>query len=165
MHGLDFLILFAVTVSVVMGFVRGLVRELIALVGLILAVSLAFHYPEWVLPYLGGVLLNHDVRVWVARIAIFVAVLITSQLIGTVVGFVVNKIPVVSFLNRILGAVFGLLRAMLVVGLLTTLGLEWRLNTTAWWQHSACLVKSERLATVVQKLSGPWSVSDLEGSD
>jgi len=148
---------------VVMGFIKGLVRELIALIGLILAVVLAFHHPEWVTPYLGGVLTSHEIRVWVARLTIFVVVLITSQVVGSLAGLIVSKIPIVSMLNRILGATFGLIRAALLLGLVTALGLEWHLNSTVWWQHSQAMVKAEHLARVVQTLSGPWSV-DKEGS-
>jgi membrane protein required for colicin V production len=159
MHGVDVWILLVIVISAIIGLMRGLARELIALITLILALIIGFHYTEWLMPLLGGLMVEHAVRVWVARIALFALVMVIGQLVGVVVGFIVNRIPVVSLMNRLLGAAFGLVRGILLVGVLTLLSLEWHLNQYEWWQQSRMMASAEHVASWVQMLSGPWTVA------
>jgi membrane protein required for colicin V production len=164
MHAVDILIFIAIGASVLMGIVRGLVREVIALTSLILAVLLAFHATQWVMPSLQGVAVEPVVRVWIARVLLFAATLLLGQLLGWAATFVVNRIPIVNLMNRLMGGLFGLVRGLVLVGLATLLGLHWNLQQTEWWQQSPWMARAEQVAMWVQKLSGPWTV-ELNSKD
>lgn len=163
MHAVDILILSVIAISIAIGVSRGLVKELIALITLIVAVTLAFHQTQWLLPYFGGAMLAHPARVWVARLVLFVLILVVGQFVGWLASFIVNRIPIINIMNWLLGGVFGLLRGLVIVGLATLLGLEWHLQEAPWWQQSQWMGSAERVAGVVRMLSGPWTI-DLDGN-
>jgi len=164
MHAVDILILLVIGVSTLVGVSRGLAREVIALLSLILAVILAFHGSQWLMPYLNSSAVEPVVKVWIARGLLFTATLLLGQFLGWVASFVVNRIPIVNLMNRLMGGLFGLLRGLVLVGLATLLGLHWNLQQTDWWQQSRWMASAEHVAMVVQKLSGPWTV-ELNSKD
>lgn len=163
MNWIDYLLLALLLISCVYGMARGLLRELISLVTWIVAVLLAWRSSGWLEPHLGGVLADPAVRPWAARALVFLVVL----LIGTVAGAVVNhfvRLSIFSGVDRLLGLVFGLLRGVVVVGLLAILCHALRLDSEAWYRQSALVPYAESAGNGLRALVGERIIKPRRGS-
>jgi membrane protein required for colicin V production len=153
MNGFDILIIVLVATSVIAGVVRGLLRELIALLSWLIGFLLAWTYADALEPYLGGVLAQAGLRLWVARTLILVAVLVAGALIGGLITMFV-RLSLFSPLDRSLGALFGLLRSIVVVGLLVIGGHALRMDRENWWRGSVLVPYAEGPANILRALVG-----------
>ncbi len=117
MNLLDGLFLVLILVSVLMGVIKGFIRELLSLAFFIIAVVLAFLFYHDV----GTLLMKNIESRNVANFAGFTAVFAGVLIVGSVVTFLVKKafnIGPLKGIDRILGSVFGLLRGMLICGII-----------------------------------------------
>lgn len=153
MTGLDYLLLAIVAVSVIAGVMRGLLREIIGLVTWITAVWLAWRYAADVEPHLGGLLAYDGVRPWVARGLVFVVVVLAGTLLAAVVSRLV-RLSIFSGTDRAFGALFGLLRGFIFVGLFVILCHAVRLEGEPWWRGSVLVPYAERVANVLRSMVG-----------
>jgi membrane protein required for colicin V production len=158
MNAFDWTIVAVVGMSMLFAFFRGVTRELIALVawvlGFITAVALT--------PLLGGMLPeignNPVFRYLLAFVAVFIGCLVLGALIAWPLTSVIHKAGL-GFVDRFLGAVFGVVRglvlvmAFVLVAGLTTLP---RLN---WWQNAAL---APPLAVAALSLK-PWLPPEWAG--
>lgn len=117
LNTLDIVFLAVTLISIFLGVLKGFIRELFSLVFLVIAVVLGFLFyyqaGTFFLKYLG----NRDISNFAGFVSIFVLVLI----VGAVVTYFIKKILTVGPLksvDRILGGVFGLLRGMLISGII-----------------------------------------------
>lgn len=153
MNLIDYLLIAVIVVSCIAGVLRGLLREVITLVTWIAAVWIAWHYAYVLEPHLGGALANEDVRAWAARTVIFLAVVLIGTCISAIVGRVV-RLSIFSGTDRFFGAIFGFLRAMVVLGLFVMLCHALRLTDEPWWRSSTLLPYGERPANVLRGMVG-----------
>ena len=153
MNWFDYLLIALMLFSVMAGVMRGLLREAIALVAWVVAVWSAFHFSGELEPYLGGLLTNDALRPWVARLLIFLVVVLIGTMLGTIVSYFV-RLSMFSGMDRFWGALFGLVRGLVVIGAFVILCHGLRLNTEPWWHHSALAPHAERVANVLRALTG-----------
>ncbi len=149
----DYLIIATVVISGTVGLMRGLLREVIALVTWIVAAFVAWHFAGSLEPHLGGLLAQPDVRPWVARLILFVAVLLLGHAIGVVVGHFV-RLTLLRGVDRFLGLVFGLLRGVVIVGAAVIVCETVRLDSESWWHESALLPFGQDAADVLWSMGG-----------
>ncbi len=145
----DYVILFLTLVSALVGIWRGFTSEALSLVTLLAAIGLAWTFADSLEPALGGWATAPEVRVWVARLIIFVVVL----LIGGLVSWVARKLvrhTGLTGLDRTLGAAFGLLRAAVLVGLGVIVLQFAELDRETWWQEARLKPYAERAAAAVK---------------
>lgn len=142
MTGVDWLIVVCIALSVLLGLLRGLVREVVALLGWVIAVALALRYSTEL-----GTLLPLSVqwpalRTGLAGVAIVVSVLLISGLVGWLLKKMMAAVQL-SWMDRSLGAGFGLVRA----GVVLMAGVLFSYNTALaqqpWWQGSKLLPQAE----------------------
>jgi membrane protein required for colicin V production len=129
------------------------VRELISLLTWIAALLLAWDYAGLLEPHLGGVLAEDMVRTWAARALIFIGVL----LIGTGIGALINhfmRSSIFSGLDRLGGAIFGVLRSLVIIGLVVMLMHALRLTGEPWWRASRVRPFAEHTANVLRSMVG-----------
>jgi membrane protein required for colicin V production len=129
---LDWLILVVGVVSIIVGLVRGFVFECLSLAGWVVAWFAAQWAAPALAPYLpigtpaGG--LRHGVAFAVA----FVLVLIAWALLARLVRLAIHATPL-SVADRLLGGVFGALRALvLLLALATVVSLTPAAQSTPW---------------------------------
>ncbi len=156
MNAIDWFIVAVIVLSSLLGLIRGFLRETIALVAWLLGLWLAWTFSYVVEPYLGGVLAEPQIRVWVARLLILFAVLLTGSLVGLILSRFVRHSPF-GTLDRGFGVLFGLLRGMVMVGLGVMAGQLFELNAEAWWHESSFMPAAEFLAEWIRHL-----VDDVE---
>ncbi len=123
--------------SVLFGIIRGLVREVLAVCFLIAALVVSFGYYQDV-----GLLLNEWIkRRELADLAGFLLILLVAGGVGSLMARLLGKYLVVGpmkSIDRLLGAVFGILRATLLAGIVIYGFIAFPLNDT--------LLKESRLA-------------------
>ena len=143
MAALDLVFVAVLLLSMLLGTWRGLVYELLSLVNWVAALLLA----QWLAQDVAQHLPMRNASEMVRYAAGFVLVFVSSVLLGGLVAALARKlISTVGLrpVDRVLGAVFGLLRGMLLLLLATVLVSMTALKDSAVWQQSvgagACLV-------------------------
>ena len=158
MNWFDYLLIALVVFSIIAGVMRGLLRELIGLIAWVIGVWSAFHFGPDLEPHLGGVLTSDVLRPWVARVIIFLAVVLVGAMIGTLVSHFV-RLSIFSGVDRFWGGFFGLVRALVVVGAFVILCHGVRLQAEPWWQQSLLVPHAERLANILRSLVGERKIT------
>jgi membrane protein required for colicin V production len=153
MNWTDYAIIALLLASCIVGLVRGLLREVISAITWVAAVWLAWEFADVLEPHLGGALREAAVRPWAARTIIFVLVLVVGAGIGAVVSYFV-RLSIFNSLDRLLGLVFGLLRGVVVLGVLAMLCHAVRLNEETWYRESTLVPYAEQAGNVLRGLVG-----------
>jgi membrane protein required for colicin V production len=151
MAGADYLIVAVLAVSVIVGFARGFIREAIALAAWVIGVWLAWRFPEFVYPYLGGLVAETPARDWAARTIIVVAALLLGAMVGAIVSWTVRAAVVLATIDRIVGVIFGAVRGVVIVAVLVVIGQALHLDSQSWWTRSRLLPYA---GVVASSLSG-----------
>ncbi len=121
METLDIIILICFIPAIIRGLQKGFIEQAVALVSLVLGAWLAFHFStlvsDWLHPYI-------DVSETVLNIISFAIIVIVAVLLIFLVGRMLTglvNLVMLGWLNRILGLVFALLKAALIIGLAVVL--------------------------------------------
>jgi len=150
MTPVDYVLIAIVAISLLFGAIRGFLRESVALLGWLVGLWLAWHYSDEVVPYLGGALAGTELQVWVARLVILLAVIITAWLIGSLLGYLVQRSGLTLGVDRILGGVFGLVRGAVIVGFAVILADAAEMQDEPWWQESRLMPLGVEMASVLR---------------
>ena len=153
----DYLILALVILSAAVGVARGFLREIIALVTWIIALLVAWHFAGRLEPYLGGLLSSPYVRPWAARALLLLAVLLAGAGIGALVTHLV-RLSLFNATDRFLGLLFGVMRGLVILGVLVVACQALRLNEERWWHSSRLLPYGERAASLLLSMVGDTPV-------
>jgi membrane protein required for colicin V production len=86
MTPVDYILVGIVCISVLFGAIRGFLRESIALLGWLVGLWMAWRYASVVQPYLGGLLRDTPLQIWLARIVVLTAVVVCAWLLGSLLG-------------------------------------------------------------------------------
>ena len=145
----DYVIVFLCVASAIVGVWRGFTKEALALLSLLAAIWLAWMFAPRVEPLLGEWAGAPEVRVWAARVIIFIGVLVVGGLISWLARKLIRHTGL-SGVDRLLGGLFGLLRAAVLVGL-AVIVLEFAgLAQDPWWQDARLRPYADRLAVAVR---------------
>jgi membrane protein required for colicin V production len=136
MTSLDWCVIAVMALSTLFAFFRGFTREFIALITWIVGVAAAIMFSPTVASWLPDFGLNGAVRYIVAFASILVAALLAGALVAWPLRSVIRKSGL-GFVDRFLGAIFGVARgALMVVGFALVAGLT-SLPRLDWWQNAA----------------------------
>jgi membrane protein required for colicin V production len=115
LSNLDIVILIGFAISMLVAFIRGFVTEVLSILGLALFVILVVYFSPMVLPLISKYIASKILAQIVAFLLIM-AVFYTIWIIGT--DRLVMKIrkSTLSFMDRLFGLIFGLIRALLILG-------------------------------------------------
>jgi membrane protein required for colicin V production len=158
MNWFDYLLLVVLVFSVIAGLMRGLLREAIGLITWVVAIWIAFHYSSQLEPYLGGLLSNDALRPWIARSLIFVLVLLIGTTLAAVISHFV-RVSMFAGMDRLWGALFGVVRGTVVVGAIVILCHGTHLQTESWYRGSVLAPYGERVANVLRALVGERKIT------
>jgi membrane protein required for colicin V production len=114
MTGLDYAVLVVLLASVLWGIWRGFMREVISVAAWVLAFLGANLFAGPLGELLPNALPTPEIRVLVAFIAVFIAILAICALLARLLSKLV-KVAGLGELDRALGGVFGLARALLIL--------------------------------------------------
>ena len=154
MNGADYFVVVVLLASVGIGVFRGFVREAVGLAAWLLAIWLAWHHSEFLYPWLGGHLQTLEMKAWAARAIVFTGVILLGDLVGFVAARIAHKAAGLSVVDRFLGLVFGLVRGVVIVGLLALLCVRLGLNQEPWWQEAKLHSYVQYVGESVQGIAG-----------
>ena len=150
MTPVDIILVAIVFISMLFGAIRGFLRESVALLGWLVGLWLAWRYAPELEPYLGGALAGTELQVWIARLILLLAAVIAAWLIGSLLGYLVQRSGLTLGLDRMLGAVFGLVRGAVIVGFAVMLADAAQLRGEDWWKSSKLIPVGEEMASILR---------------
>ncbi len=156
---IDAVIIAIVAISAIVAFFRGFISEALSLAVWILAFMGAVFYYQDVAVFLPKVfgnsvsILNSDNSIFGDLISFaitFIGLLIILGLVNLLITFILRRMNI-SWPDRLLGAIFGLLRGMFIVAIISLFVIESPLKNTPYWENA----KMSGIATSwAQTLSG-----------
>ena len=148
----DLLIIVMIFASVVLGAIRGIVRETIAIAALLFAIWAALHFGPYAGGWLDGSLGSSEIEMWAGRFLVFIIILA----LGALAGWGISKIIRMAGLtgtDRSLGGLFGLARAIVLIGLFVLLGRYAAFDGKAWWLESRLIPYAEEVADWIEVMA------------
>jgi len=146
--------------SIIIGLLRGFVREAASLVFWVLAIWAAWKFGPTIEPHLGGLLADPNVAPWVGRIVILVLVLLVGWVVGMLLSYFTRSLGL-GVMDRVLGFLFGILRGVVLVGLIVIGAELLHLNQEEWWSRSKLIPYGETagdwLRAMVGEKGEPWA--------
>lgn len=146
MTGFDVAVIVVIALSALLGLWRGVIREVFALAAWVAALVCMFLLGERLGVALPLEAITRDVpwlRSLIGYALVFIGVFVLVSVVGYVFSRLVKAIGL-SFVDRALGGVFGLIRGALIVVLLVLVAGATTLPQFAWWRDS---VTAKPLAT------------------
>ena len=110
----DYLVLFVLVSSVIISTLRGLVKEILSLLGWVVAFVVANAYGAQLAPMLPELLPGESARLIMAFVLLFLGVRILMGLLSLAIGALITATGL-SLADRGLGGLFGLARGIVIV--------------------------------------------------
>jgi membrane protein required for colicin V production len=147
----DYAVLMVIAASLLLGFWRGVVGEVLALAAWVLAFFVAREFALPVSEFYSSLLSDRSMQYLAGFATVFVAVLVVVGIARLVVSFLLRAVGL-GLIDRMLGAIFGIARGVLVVLLCVMLGGLTPLPKESWWRNA---VFAPPLETAVLAMK-PW---------
>lgn len=117
------------------GLARGLVREVFGLIAGFAAIWAAVRLGEAFEPFVYSLTDQPQLRWFVASVIVGFIAYIAVVLIGRLMSGAVSTV-LLGPINRMLGLLFGAARALVIIGALTFVGLQFGMDKQDWWKKS-----------------------------
>lgn len=160
MTSFDYIVLGILVVSAFLGLLRGLVKEILSLIAYMAAFVAAIWWGPrvtlWLSPYLENALL----RTAAAYGAVFIVVLLLLGLLNVTLDTLIRKTGLTPA-DHGLGALFGLLRGLLIVLILVAAAGYTELPKEPWWRDARLSPAAVRGVQQVKLLLPPALASWL----
>jgi membrane protein required for colicin V production len=144
----DYAVIVIVLLSAALGIWRGFVYEIFALGAWITGIVCAFVFGQKVASWF-----TFNLDAWLKLIAAYALVFIAVFIAVSVVGFVFTKMiraVGLSPVDRGLGAMFGIVRGVLIVTVIVFIASFSSLKQSDWWQQSASAKPFELMAGILR---------------
>lgn len=151
MTAFDYTVLTILGLSIIFSVMRGLVKEVLSILAWFVAFYVGRTYTDQMLPLIPADLPSESLRTLAAFLVLFLATLLLASLLAIAISAIFKKIGL-GWLNRVLGAVFGVLRGVLIVCILVLLAGMTEIPKDARWKNAMFSAPIEAL--VVSML--PW---------
>jgi membrane protein required for colicin V production len=155
MNGADYLFVVIVLFSVTAGAIRGFLREAILLLSWLVGLWVAWHYAHVVGPYLGGALDSPVLREWAGRIALLAAIVFAGSILAAFVAWLLHRNSGLAATDRLMGALFGVVRSLVIVGVVVMAGRGLAMQDEAWWESSRLMPYAEHAAAWLERYAEP----------
>lgn len=143
MTEIDWIIAALLVLSTIVGTVRGVVRETLSIAGWVLGVMAALSFAGETADLIPLESIGYIPRVIIAAVLIVVIVLFGIGLLGVILRKLLEAAEI-SFEDRALGAVFGLVRGVVVVcGVVFLAGMLESVQTSKMWRQSILIAPAE----------------------
>jgi membrane protein required for colicin V production len=110
----DYLVLFILVCSVAIGMLRGLIKEVLSLLGWIVALVVANAYGDALAALLPDAIPGHVTRLIIAFVALFIGVRLLTMLLAMLLDSFIEATGL-TMADRGLGGIFGLARGVVIV--------------------------------------------------
>lgn len=150
-NALDWAFVGLLLLSSLVGLLRGIFRETMSLVVWAAALFLAGRYAADVAPHLAGWIDPEPLRLWGARLLLFIGVLAIGGIASALISMALHGAGL-GLPDRLAGMVFGLARGVLLVALTVLLLRVGGLTDEPWWGESKLIPYAAPLAEVLAEL-------------
>ena len=151
MTWLDYAVIGVFAASLVVGALRGLVREVLSILGWVIAFLAANLLAGPLGPVMPQAIPSPELRIAAAFVAVFVASLIVTALVGLLLSKIVKAVGL-GGVDRALGAIFGVARGLLIVLAATLLAGLTSAPRQAFWRDSASAPLLTQAAQALKRL-------------
>lgn len=141
----DYVVLGIVSVSVLLSITRGVVREIVSLLGWIIAFFVASHYAANFEPLLPQTIKDDSIRMLIVFVMTFFVVLVVVMMGSMLLSKLVRNVGL-GIIDRALGAVFGFARGLLVVLFIVLAAGFTALPQQSFWQQALLSEPLEKIA-------------------
>ena len=149
MTGFDYLVIAIIAISVVISIVRGAARELLSIASWVVSGFLALRYSHTVAALLPASISSPTVRLVVG----FTAIMVVGLLLFAVVSLALSRLlerAGLTATDRLLGALVGFVRAVVILVILTLLAGLTPLPREATWRNALFSPPLESMAILVR---------------
>jgi membrane protein required for colicin V production len=151
MTWLDYAVIGVFAISLIVGAWRGLVREVVSILGWVIAFLAANLFAGPLGPSMPEAIPSPELRVAAAYVAVFVASLILTSLAGLILSKVVKAVGL-GGIDRLLGALFGAARGALILLAAALLAGLTSAPEQAYWRDSTSGPLLARAAVALKPL-------------
>lgn len=144
MTSFDYVVLTIIGLSIILSVMRGLLREVLAIMGWVAAFYVAKTYANEILPMMPVAIPTEPLRILAAFLVLFLATLLVASLLAIALSAIFKKIGL-GWLNRLLGAAFGLARGVLIVCIIVFLAGLTNIPKDARWRNAMFSAPTEAL--------------------
>ena len=135
MTSFDYVFLTIIGISVLVSIMRGFIREVLSLAGWVIAFFVARTYCLELAELLPAAIPGQSVRILAAFLILFLAALLVTSLLAIAISLLFKQIGL-SWIDRMLGALFGLARGALIAVVLVLVGGLTSLPQDARWRNA-----------------------------
>lgn len=141
----DWCLLAAFAVSILIGVLRGFTREVLGLASWVLAIAAALTLAPSAVGYLESHIETPSIRIAAAYGLVFLAGLLVGAVVTALASMLVRKSPL-SGVDRMVGGGFGMVRGVLFAAILVALVGLTPARLDPWWKESVFIGQLEWLA-------------------
>jgi membrane protein required for colicin V production len=149
---IDIIIAIALVASIIIGFVRGFVKEAISIVMLVVAIWASLRFGSDVGKFSDGWLNSVKMQTWLGGALVFVVILSAGSLLGFGISKLI-RLTGLGCLDRMIGAVFGAIRGVLLASLFVIGGQISGFGEDDWWLESELLPRFEVVADWIKVMA------------
>ena len=155
---IDYFLAFIILISLFFGFYRGFIRELLALIGLVIAFYCANKFSDLFISYVPFGF-DDSINKIITYLVIFILVLIISALIIKLINKFIKSAGL-SFINIFMGGFFGFIRGLLISILIIYLAEKSEFSLSeSWYTSSVVLLLKETMEKTLPYLPFDWRIN------
>lgn len=145
------MVLAVIGISIIVSMMRGALKEMLAIIGWLIAFYVAKTYASVLSPMLPQDIPTEALKTLAAFLILLIAVLFINSLLSIAISSIVSKVGL-GWLNRLLGIVFGFAKGVLIVYVLVFLAGLTNLPKERMWTDAMLSSPLE----VLVKSTFPW---------
>lgn len=161
MNVADWVILAVTLLSASIGVYRGFIREILSLIAWILAFWAAFSFAEPASSHFAPFIESPQLRVAAAFAALFVVTLLVLSVIGYLL-YRLLRVSGIAGTDRILGGLFGIVRAVVLVAVVLLLARLTAYPQEVWWKQSLLIQQLQPMVVFFHDLLPPDIAKHLQ---
>lgn len=159
----DIIIIIAALASLVVGFLRGIIREAIAIAALLIAIWAAMNLGPHAGSWFEGARGSTELHMWAGRALVFIIILAVGALAGWSISKII-RLSGLTAIDRALGGFFGILRAVLLLGLFVLTGRFAGFYDYDWWHDSRIIPMGDPVADWISVMA-PRGLDMLQNTE
>lgn len=159
----DIIIIIAALASLVVGFLRGIIREAIAIAALLIAIWAAMNLGPHAGSWFEGARGSTELHMWAGRALVFIIILAVGALAGWSISKII-RLSGLTAIDRALGGFFGILPAVLLLGLFVLTGRFAGFYDYDWWHDSRIIPMGDPVADWISVMA-PRGLDMLQNTE
>lgn len=162
MNYLDIVITIPLIYGLIKGFTNGLIKEVSVLLGLIIGVYVAINFSFYLHPKFEEILGGYE---QVIPIIAFATLFIVSVLMIKILGYIIDKLTkalALGFVSRILGAIFGFLKVVVIFSFLLAIVSDYNLIDKNTQEESVLINPIQEVSALINPVINKHKTTFLD---